>query len=44
MGKGQRQRERDRERGEERRKRIAPSILKLISIHGDVFLQNNIMD
>ena len=37
-------RERNREREIERRERMDPSILKLISIHDDVFLQNNKMD
>ena len=37
-------RERNKEREIERRERMAPSILKLISIHDDVFLQNNKMD
>ena len=37
-------RERNKEREIERRERRALSILKLISIHDDVFLQNNKMD
>lgn len=37
-------RERNKEREIERRERMDPSILKLISIHDDVFLQNNKMD
>ena len=37
-------RERNKEREIERRERMAPSMLKLISIHDDVFLQNNKMD
>lgn len=37
-------RERNKEREIERRERMALSILKLISIHDDVFLQNNKMD
>ena len=37
-------RERNKEREIERRERMALSIFKLISIHDDVFLQNNKMD
>lgn len=37
-------RDRNKEREIERRERMALSILKLISIHDDVFLQNNKMD
>lgn len=36
---GEKKKEREIER-----ERMAPSILNLISIHGDVFLQNNKMD